>query len=107
MSVRRLWQLRGGQTLQILVIKHGACCLLLHVDFDVLSSLVRERVARGLRSGSVLARIAIEKGEVRKPLLVDHVDATVKHNGAAANFCDDTAATNVLTRTERNNFNWH
>ena len=99
-----LWQLCSRQALKILVIKHGICSLLLHVDLDVLCSLVRECVARCLRCGALAS---IQKRKVWEPLLINHVDPTVKHYGTAANLCNNAAAADILTRAKRNNLNGH
>ncbi len=49
----------------------------------------------------------IQKGEVGKLLLIHHVDATVKHYCAPANFRNYAGATDILACAQRHDFNWH
>eukprot|EP00352_Strombidinopsis_acuminata_P000398 CAMPEP_0176338632 /NCGR_PEP_ID=MMETSP0126-20121128/106_1 /TAXON_ID=141414 ORGANISM="Strombidinopsis acuminatum, Strain SPMC142" /NCGR_SAMPLE_ID=MMETSP0126 /ASSEMBLY_ACC=CAM_ASM_000229 /LENGTH=61 /DNA_ID=CAMNT_0017681711 /DNA_START=1681 /DNA_END=1863 /DNA_ORIENTATION=+ len=39
----------------------------------------------------------IQKEEIWEALLVNHVDATVEHDCATANFSNNTTTTNILT----------
>ena len=49
----------------------------------------------------------IQKMKIRELLLMDHVNATVKHDISAADFDDDAASANVLACAERDDFDGH
>jgi len=83
----------------VLLLEVRSTCLVINGEadatLDVLSGLLDEGVA------------AKYEVEVRELLLLNHVDATVKHDGPAAHFNDDAAPPNVLTSTKRYHFYWH
>ena len=51
--------------------------------------------------------LSSQKVKVRKLLLLHHVDPTVEHYGAPANFDNNTTPADILASAERDHFDWH
>ena len=66
---------------------HLTACNLTQLSCDLACALIRRQISV----------TAIQERKVWKLLLVNHMDATIKHDCSAANFSDNARATDILS----------